>query len=94
MSIPSRLTRIDAASFGIRGIGSLFYVAYAAGQASFGIAERQLWAVVSFVVLVSVVLHGITATPVMNRLDTLRHERLRRRGVAEPTDHELANEHV
>ena len=37
----------------------------------------ELWAVVAFAVLTSVVLHGITATPIMDRLDTLRDGRPR-----------------
>ncbi|MGV9776098.1 cation:proton antiporter [Streptosporangium sp. NPDC003464] len=60
------------AFFGIRGIGSLFYLAYALGQADFGVPAEELWAVVAFTVLASLVLHGVTATPVMRRLDRLR----------------------
>lgn len=56
------------AGFGIRGIGSFFYLAYGLEQADFPKAE-QLWAIVSFVVLVSVIMHGILATPVMKWLD-------------------------
>jgi NhaP-type Na+/H+ or K+/H+ antiporter len=61
----------------VRGIGSLFYLAYALGQADFGVPAAELWAVVAFAVLTSVVLHGITATPIMDRLDTLRDGRPR-----------------
>lgn len=86
--------RAVIAFFGIRGIGSLFYLAYALGQSSVGVPDEELWAVISFVVLVSVVCHGVTATPVMNRLDRKRRERLHRRGVAHPTDQQLANEHL
>ncbi len=67
------------AFFGIRGIGSLFYLAYALGQADFGVPEAELWAVVAFTVLASLILHGVTATPVMVRLDRLR-ERAARAG--------------
>ncbi|MGH6859962.1 MAG: cation:proton antiporter [Phyllobacterium sp.] len=56
------------AFFGIRGLGSFYYLAYAFGQARFARAET-LWATVSLVVLVSVVLHGIAATPVMRHLE-------------------------
>ncbi|MFC4114360.1 cation:proton antiporter [Nonomuraea zeae] len=65
--------------FGIRGIGSLFYLAYALGHADFGVPPEELWAVTAFTVMLSVVLHGITATPAMNRLDGLR-ERVTARG--------------
>nr|WP_237527121.1 MULTISPECIES: cation:proton antiporter [unclassified Streptomyces] len=63
------------ASFGIRGIGSLYYLAYALGQQDFLVPQRELWAVVTFTVLVSVVLHGVTAGPVVLRLDRWRTAR-------------------
>jgi NhaP-type Na+/H+ or K+/H+ antiporter len=59
--------RSVVAFYGIRGIGSFFYLAYALEQAAFPGAER-LWAFVGFVVLVSVVLHGVTATRAIARL--------------------------
>ena len=55
------------AFFGIRGIGSFYYLAYALNQRDFAEAEL-LWAIVATVVLISIVVHGITATPIMNRL--------------------------
>ncbi|MGW0400337.1 cation:proton antiporter [Streptomyces sp. NPDC003002] len=65
--------RLVTAVFGIRGIGSLFYLAYALGHSEhFGASARQLWAVVAFTVLLSVLLHGAAATPVIQRLDRLR----------------------
>jgi NhaP-type Na+/H+ or K+/H+ antiporter len=54
--------------FGIRGIGSFYYMAYAMTHADFAQADL-LWATVAFVVVVSVVLHGVLATPVMQLLD-------------------------
>ncbi len=60
------------AAYGIRGIGSLYYLAYALGQHDFPVPARELWAVVTFTVLASVVLHGVTAGPVVARLDRLR----------------------
>jgi NhaP-type Na+/H+ or K+/H+ antiporter len=56
------------AVFGIRGIGSFYYLSYAMTHADFPGVDL-LWATVGFVVLVSVVLHGIAATPVMRLLD-------------------------
>lgn len=61
--------RAAIAFFGIRGIGSFFYLAYALGEADFAAPVRELWAVVTFAVLVSVLLHGVTATPATARLD-------------------------
>ena len=54
--------------FGIRGIGSFYYLAYAVNHTS--LAEKEiLWAMTGFVVLCSILIHGMTVTPVMNRLD-------------------------
>ncbi|MCR5889274.1 cation:proton antiporter [Hymenobacter sp. J193] len=54
--------------FGIRGIGSFFYLAYAINKQAFPDA-RELWAITGFTVLASIILHGVLATPVMNWLD-------------------------
>ncbi|MFD1717876.1 cation:proton antiporter [Georgenia deserti] len=60
--------------FGIRGIGSLYYLSYGLGEGEFGHAET-LWGVVGLVVVGSVVLHGVTATPVMGLVDRMRGDR-------------------
>ena len=65
--------------FGIRGIGSLYYLSYALATAAFPQPE-QMWAIVGLVVLASVVVHGVAATPVMRRLDRARE----RTGTGEP----------
>lgn len=62
---PEKLT---LAFFGIRGVGSFYYLAYALNHASFPEAER-LWAIVGLVALLSILLHGLTVTPVMRTLD-------------------------
>jgi NhaP-type Na+/H+ or K+/H+ antiporter len=54
--------------FGIRGVGSFYYLAYATTKADFPQAEL-IWATVGLVVIVSVVVHGVAATPVMQLLD-------------------------
>ncbi|HYP46878.1 MAG TPA: cation:proton antiporter [Propionibacteriaceae bacterium] len=59
------------AFFGVRGIGSLFYVAYAVKEGDFG-EEDYLWALVGLVVAGSILIHGIAATPVMRLLDRRR----------------------
>ncbi|GAA4470651.1 cation:proton antiporter [Nibrella saemangeumensis] len=56
------------AGFGIRGVGSFFYLAFGIEKAGFAEAET-LWAITGFTVLVSIFLHGTLATPVMNWLD-------------------------
>lgn len=67
--------RIAISFFGIRGIGSLYYLAYALGKGGFGAQADYLWSVVGLVVAASVVLHGATTAPVMQRLDRLRERR-------------------
>jgi sodium/hydrogen antiporter len=52
------------AFFGIRGIGSLYYLAYAIHHAPFPEAET-LWALVLATVILSVLVHGVAARPVM-----------------------------
>jgi NhaP-type Na+/H+ or K+/H+ antiporter len=69
-----RQERTTIALFGIRGIGSFYYIAYATSAAEFADAE-QIWATVGFVVVVSVLAHGITAPSVMARLDRNRQAR-------------------
>lgn len=60
--------KLTLAFFGIRGVGSIYYVAYALNRAEFPGPER-LWAIVGLVILMSIVLHGLTVTPIMRRLD-------------------------
>ena len=66
----SRSEKLTLAFFGIRGVGSFYYLAYALNHASFPGGER-LWAIVGLVVLLSVLLHGLTVTPIMRALDRL-----------------------
>lgn len=62
------LKRWIIAGFGIRGIGSLFYISFALSRADFANPAR-IWALTGFTILTSVFLHGILSTPVMKRLD-------------------------
>ena len=63
--------RLVTAFFGVRGIGSIYYLAYATGAATFA-ATGRVWSTAAFTVLLSVVVHGVLATPVMHRLDAMR----------------------
>jgi NhaP-type Na+/H+ or K+/H+ antiporter len=63
--------KVVIAIFGIRGIGSFYYLAYALSEAEFP-GEREVWAITGLVVVVSVFGHGIAATPVMRHLDRAR----------------------
>lgn len=67
--LAGRKERLVTAFFGIRGIGSLFYLAYACGEGDFRKYESEMWSVVVFTILVSVLLHGASAPPVIAHLD-------------------------
>ena len=63
--------RLVTAFFGVRGVGSLYYLAYATGQVDTG-ATRVLWSTVTFTIVLSVLVHGIGATPAMRWLEHVR----------------------
>ncbi len=65
------------AFFGIRGIGSLYYLAYALNHGDFPMAD-SLWRTTALTIAVSVVVHGLLSGPVMRRLE--------RRGMQHPAD--------
>jgi sodium/hydrogen antiporter len=67
----SRSQQWAVAFFGIRGIGSIYYMAYAVYHANFPQA-REIWTLVILIVVVSVMVHGLSAKPVMGTLDRLR----------------------
>ncbi|UYZ59662.1 cation:proton antiporter [Hymenobacter latericus] len=69
----NRAERWVIAFFGIRGIGSVFYLSFGLEKGQFDHAE-ELWAILGFSMLLSITLHGVLATPVMNWLDR-RHGR-------------------
>jgi len=73
------IERVIIAGFGVRGIGSFYYLSHALNEASFEefeliVARDELWALVGFVVVVSIVLHGLLASPVMQKLEAMRRD--------------------
>ena len=60
--------RLAVASFGVRGIGSVYYLAYALSTDYFT-EGLELWGVVTFTIVLSVVVHGTAATPSLRWLD-------------------------
>jgi NhaP-type Na+/H+ or K+/H+ antiporter len=48
------------AIFGVRGIGSIYYLAYATGKSD-AFETESLWALVGFTILISALAHGFTA---------------------------------
>ena len=60
--------RAVISSFGVRGIGSLYYLGYASTHVEF-IDEGPLWALVAFTIFASTIIHGLTASRMLERLD-------------------------
>jgi NhaP-type Na+/H+ or K+/H+ antiporter len=65
--------KLTLAFFGIRGVGSFYYLAYGLNHMEVG-GQDRLWAVLGLVVLLSILMHGLTVTPAMRWLDR-RHGR-------------------
>jgi NhaP-type Na+/H+ or K+/H+ antiporter len=64
--------KLAVAFLGIRGMGSIYYLAYGQNSAEF----EQLgtaWAVASFTILASIVIHGITASGIMRVVEKGGH---------------------
>jgi NhaP-type Na+/H+ or K+/H+ antiporter len=59
--------RAVVAFYGVRGVGSIYYLAYAGTHVALFDVER-LWAIVAFSILVSTILHGFTAGIAMDRV--------------------------
>jgi NhaP-type Na+/H+ or K+/H+ antiporter len=66
-----RPERRAVAFFGVRGIGSIYYLSYASGHAA-ELGSDWLWSTVSFTIVLSVLVHGALAAPVMRRLELAR----------------------
>lgn len=60
--------KLTLAFFGIRGVGSIYYLAYGLNHVAVASSDR-LWGLVGIVILFSILLHGLTVTPVMRTLD-------------------------
>ena len=61
--------RLTLAFFGIRGVGSIYYLAFGLNHMEGVEGAERLWAFVGLVILVSILMHGLTVTPVMRQLD-------------------------
>lgn len=65
-----RLTRADRAVlsfFGVRGIGTVYYIAYATGHGDF--PAGPLWSTAAFTIMLSVLVHGALAGAALDWLD-------------------------
>ena len=63
----SRARRRLVSWFGIRGIGSVYYLAFAIEHGIPRAVAEQITSLMLAVVVVSIVVHGVTVTPLMNR---------------------------
>lgn len=54
--------------YGVRGIGSIYYLCYAGSHMEF-VNEAQLWSLVGLVILFSTILHGFSVGWAMDKLD-------------------------
>ncbi|WP_245777820.1 cation:proton antiporter [Lentzea xinjiangensis] len=73
--------RTVIAFFGVRGVGSLFYITYALQEGQFD-GHDALWRITGLVVIGSILVHGLSATPVMWLLDHKREQKAAVRGDA------------
>lgn len=60
--------------FGIRGIGSLYYLLYAISHGIKPELAQQLLSVTLVVIVASVIAHGISVTPLMNRYEAAKNK--------------------
>lgn len=56
--------RMAIAFYGVRGVGSIYYLAYAGSHMELT-NEAQLWAIVAFTIVLSTIVHGFTAGAVV-----------------------------
>ena len=63
--------RLAVAAYGVRGIGSIYYLGYAAAQVEFT-NESQLWGMIGIAILLSTMLHGFTAGMVIEEVERER----------------------
>lgn len=63
-----RVQRLVIAGFGIRGMGSIYYLAYAGVHEDFP-CIRRLWAVVLLTIVLSVLIHGATANRAVRKAE-------------------------
>lgn len=71
----TRRERAAIAFFGVRGIGSIYYLAFGIGKLGDSADAERLWAIVGLVITLSVVVHGMSAHPAMRHVDTKRRQR-------------------
>ena len=66
--------------FGIRGIGSLYYLLYAVSHKIEPVLAQRLLSITVAVVVASVIAHGVSVTPLMRRYESRKKEAGKRAG--------------
>lgn len=61
--------KLTLAFFGIRGVGSIYYLAFGLNEIGAVDGAGRLWAILGLIILLSILMHGLTVTPIMRRLD-------------------------
>ena len=79
----TRLQRVLLGWFGIRGVASVYYLAYALTHGLQGAAGRELADMTITIVAVSIVVHGLTSQPLMRSYD---RQQSRHAPLQEPVD--------
>lgn len=65
--------RIFISFFGIRGIGSIYYISFAFQHAQFE-WEKELWSTVAFIILASIIIHGLSANSAIRKMTMIRNK--------------------
>ena len=63
--------KLAVAFLGVRGMGSIYYLAYGQNNANFAQIDL-LWATVSFAILVSIIVHGVVSGPLIRHVEDRR----------------------
>jgi NhaP-type Na+/H+ or K+/H+ antiporter len=66
--------------FGIKGLGSIYYLAYALGEGATGEAAEQIAWITYTVIVLSVIIHGISAYPLMAWYEKVKNKSQVQRG--------------
>ena len=63
--------KLAVAFLGVRGMGSIYYLAYGQNNANFAQIDL-LWLTVSFAILVSIIVHGVVSGPLIRHVEDRR----------------------
>jgi NhaP-type Na+/H+ or K+/H+ antiporter len=80
--LPGR-DRLVVSFYGVRGVGSVYYLAYAGHHVEL-VNEHQLWATIAFTILLSTVVHGLTAGIAVERVTGEKQSGEGETGAGEP----------